>query len=120
MGDLVEKYIELIVAMNDIDYGSKICVAKNNSNANKIRKIATDIDMKYPELKEKFFLLINHNKNEIKLYAAHHILEVMNYDRYKQEKALEVIKQKAKEDSVDGLGNRMWLEQWQQKLNKMR
>lgn len=82
MGDLVETYIELIVAMDDMDFGSKISVAINNRRANRIRKIAATIDQRYPELKSKFFSLIDSQNSKVKIWAAHHISEVMNFDEH--------------------------------------
>lgn len=113
MESLIEEYVTHIVAMDNTDYGNKMSVVQHNKHANRIRKIATNIAQKHPELKEQFFLLIKNTNSSVRIWAAHHILEVMNYNEDEQEKALDIIKQKAQEDSVEGRGNQMWLKNWQ-------
>lgn len=72
------------------------------------------IEQKYPELKDRFLGLINAVDEDIRLWAAHHVLEVMSYDYPDRKNALRVIKLIAENstDSVRRLGNSRWLKQY--------
>ncbi len=112
MVDLVEEYVGHIIAMNSTDYGNKLSVVLHNKHAKRIRKIAMIINQHHPELKNPFFSLLRNKNKNVKLWAAHHILEVMNFNKDEQESAVAIIRQNAQEDSVYGLGDRMWLKDW--------
>ena len=75
------------------DYQIKSSVAKHNRAMNKCRKIATEIQTNYPELKESFADLLN-KEPEMSLLVAHHIIEVMQYPDNIKSKALSIIKEK--------------------------
>ena len=117
--DLIEEYLKNIASMklSVDDYGDRIKVRKSNKLADRNRKIAAMIEQKYPELKDSFICMIDAEDEDIRSWAAHHALEVMSYDYPNRQKALRVIEDIAKSspDSVQRLGNSMWLKQYYEK-----
>ena len=93
-------------------YSNKDGVRKHNHTMIKCRKIAEQIQMKYPELKEEFALLLEKYPDDISLSVAHHIIEVMQYPDSIKAKALSIIKDNSKENSAEGYGNKIWLQSY--------
>ena len=112
--NLVQEYLELVndaVLFNE--YENKKAVKVYKRRVTQMRKIAIEIEQNFPELKEDFCKLLCHENRKIRLWAAHHILEVMNYDKTSRKTALQEIHYHAMTDkSVNGLGNKIWLEDW--------
>ena len=117
--DLIEEYLINIANMKLSldDFGDRKKVRKSNRLADRNRKIAAMIEQKHPELKDRFLALINSEDEDIRAWAAHHALEVMSYDYPDRKKALRVIEDIAENspDSVQRLGNSMWLKQYYEK-----
>ena len=115
--NLLQEYLMLaieVVAFNE--YENKRSVSDYNRKATRMRKIATEIETDHPDLKQEFCELLSHENKEIRLWVAHHILEVMSYDQISRKTALEEIRYHAMTDkSVNGLGNKTWLEDWYKK-----
>ena len=115
--NLVQEYLELVndaVLFNE--YENKKAVKVYNRRVTQMRKIAIEIEQNFPELKGEFCKLLCHENQEISLWVAHHILEVMNYDQISRKTALQEIRYHAMTDkSANGLGNEMWLEDWYKK-----
>ena len=75
--------------------------------------IATEIDQKFPELKNDFYELLKNENEEIRLWVAHHILEHMNYDQSFRKNALKEIRRRARTDKTAyGFGEKVWLKAW--------
>ncbi len=115
--DLIEEYLQNIIIINSMtldDSGDKKKVKKTNKLATSNRKIATAIEQKHPELKERFSDLLLSSDINIKDTVAHHILEVMTYDKKIRFEALRTIEYISKnhDDSIQRLGNSMWLKDW--------
>ena len=110
--DLVTQYVEQskFTNLSRCDYSDSMKVARSNRAATQMRKIAISIEKKYPEMKNRFMMLLS-NPN-LQCVVAHHMLEVMNYDMGDQKKALNVIEKNAQGDDISALGNRMWLKDW--------
>ena len=117
--DLIEEYLNNIAGMKLSldDYGDKEKVRKRNRLANRSRKIAAVIEQKHPELKGRFLCLIEADDEDIRAWAAHHVLEVMSYDHPDRKQALRVIADIAKHsaDSLQRSGNAMWLKEYYEK-----
>lgn len=117
--DLMEEYLNNIASMKLSldDYGDRKKVRQRNRLADRNRKIAAMIEQKYPEMKGRFLCLIEAEDEEIRAWAAHHVLEVMSYEFPDRKKALRVIENIAENspDSVQRLGNSMWLKQYYEK-----
>lgn len=111
---LVQKYLELAneIVLFD-EYENKKAVKEYNRKVTQMRKIASQIESSYPTLKNEFCELLSHNNESIRIWVAHHVLEVMNCDQCYRKVALQEIVHRANTDpTVEGLGNKMWLEDW--------
>ena len=113
---MVFAYVEAILEIDKIQESNlddRKKTRQNNKLADRIRKIASEIECKYPEMKAAFYQLLFHENASVRIWAAHHIVEVMRYDNKCRKNALQEILYIAENDSsVDGLGNRMWLKSW--------
>jgi len=81
-------------------------------------EISKSISSNYPSRINDFAELLKCTGMGTDLWAAHHILENMNYTTELEQKSLEAIIKYSKEDSVEGLGNRMWLKEWYEKKKR--
>ena len=114
---LIEEYLEktLWIANETKEtYGDKKSVAKHNRYATRMRSIALQIHEKSPELKFEFSKLLTHDNDDVRIWVAHHILEVMQFEDDIRKEALNIIYKASKKNSVDGYGNKIWLENWLQ------
>ena len=100
--DLVNEYLNGIHLMNEYEkeFEKKESVKKYNRLSDRNRKIASDIDTKYPELKSAFYELLSSDESEVRAWVAHHILEVMNYENECRKAAFEEIVRIAKGSGV--------------------
>lgn len=116
MPSLIDEYIENIAKMklSPDDYGDKKKVKKHNSISVRNRKIAAKINTENEDLKDDFADLLNSADHDTKLWAAHHILEIMTYDKAIRIKALEVIEEESKnsKDEVSRFGHEIWLQNY--------
>ena len=117
---LIKEYlenIEIMDAMTSDDFGNKKKVKETNKVADRNVDIARSIEEKYPELKEQFYMLLFSEKANVRRRVAHHMLERMSYDKKYRLKALREIEYVARHDidSIERLGNSMWLEKWYEK-----
>ena len=112
--NLVQKYITLAIEVVSFDeYENKKAVTEYNRKTKQMRKIAIEIDQNFPNLKNEFYELLCHDNRYIRLWVAHHILEVMNYDNVTKTMALQEIHYHAMTDkTANGLGNKLWLDNW--------
>ena len=113
--NLVEEYLALVSAV--VSYRETVydgaTANDHNRKVRKMRAIATEIEKNSPALKYDFFGLLSNESNEIRLWIAHHILEVMNYDKPCRKVAFQVIRHKARTDkTASGFGEKVWLKQW--------
>ena len=118
--NLLEEYVGIVEILEQIkldDFGNKKTVRKNNKLADRLRKIPQIIEQEQTELKEDFKQLLFHEKQSIRGWVAHHILEVMEYDAETRKLALKEIHNIAEyhEDRIKRLGNSMWLKDWYKK-----
>ena len=112
---LIDKYLECAKIHYDIDYADKSSVKRGNKAVTTMIGIAKIINEKYPERIEDLSTLLNTTSNRVDIWVAHHILEHMNYSNILEKRALAVIKKYSKENTANGLGNRMWLDEWKKK-----
>lgn len=110
--NLVEEYKECAKIHYNIDYTDKNSVKHGHNAARTMIDIARTINNKYSERIEEFSKLLYDKNYKINIWAAHHILEHMNYTHDLECSALSIIKKYAKKNTIEGLGNKMWLEQW--------
>ncbi|MBQ3266279.1 MAG: hypothetical protein IJH07_10940 [Ruminococcus sp.] len=101
-------YLNCFHSILDIDYSDKASVQLRNKQIAKARSIAKEIDNFSKEMKVAFAGLLSCDiMDDIKLFTAHFMLEVMEYNDVYRKDALEVIKN----HSTD-LGEEMWLKQY--------
>ena len=109
---MIDKYIEKFCITKRTDYGDRKSVKQHNRAMDSCREIARKIQEQHDELKSDFCCLLDSNIPDLPLLVAHHMIEVMEYDEEQKAKALNIIYEKTKEDSVDGFGNKLWLEDY--------
>ena len=113
---LIEIYLANLQEIHNMtmeDFGNRQKVSKGNKLANTNRRIASDIEEKYPDQKEAFAKLLSHDSRDIRGQVAHHMLEVMNYPTEYRKKALDEIKDVIdKNIPIESFGNNIWLDQW--------
>ena len=116
--DLIQEYLTLVI---DIVYHPKITETayfidyhkEHNRKVTRMRNIATIIEKKHPDLKSEFCKLLFHESSGVRLWVAHHILEVMNCDKAYRKIALREIRHNARTDkTANGFGERIWLKDW--------
>ena len=111
MESIIKRYIDYAIELEQIN---QVCLSpgnnlrRNNKLADKLRVIAKDIEFETPKYKNAFAELLTHENQNVKLWCAHHMLEVMNYDDKDRKNALLVIK----DYSINSYGEKIWLEDW--------
>ncbi|NIK80454.1 galactokinase [Paenibacillus castaneae] len=115
----IDTYKECAKIHFEIDYSNKKSVKRANKAVVEMIRIAQRINIDFPQKMDEFSELLNEKKYRLDIWVAHHLLERMNYTKDMEEKAIAVIEEYAKEDSADGLGNRMWLSEWRKKNEKV-
>lgn len=109
---LINEYIENAKIQLNIEYGDKNSVKRGNKAIEKMIKISKKINVEFSERIIDFSKLLEMKEDRIDIWVAHHLLENMNYTKEIERKAISVIERYSKEDSIEGLGNRMWLAKW--------
>ena len=117
--NLIREYLEtanILAQMEEEDFENEDLVLVFNQAAARIRFIAQEIEYEKPELKDKFKELLFIDSITIRIWVAHHILEVMNYDDETRALALkEIALAKRHSEPSYALGNKIWLENWLKK-----
>lgn len=109
---LLIEYKNCIKITNATDYGDKSSVKKSNKAVKRMIEISKLISLNYSSRINDFAEFLKCTDMKTDLWAAHHILENMNYPHELEQKALYIIIKYSKEESIDGLGNKMWLKNW--------
>ncbi len=114
--NLIREYLEtvnILAQMEEEDFENEDLVLVFNQTAARIRFIAQEIEFERPELKEQFKQLLFVDSITIRIWVAHHILEVMTYDDVTRTMALkEICLAKRESEPSYALGNKIWLEKW--------
>ncbi len=116
--ELIQEYLALVIdIVSPKKFSEKVYFAdfskEHNRKVTRMRKIATRIEQDYPGLKNEFCKLLSHENDGVRLWVAHHVLEVMNCDKSCRKAALRVIRYKARTDkTANGFGERIWLKEW--------
>ena len=112
--NLVQEYLSLATEITSFNkYDDKVLVKEYNRKASQLRKLAIKIEQSCPDLKKDFCQLLSHENDRIRIWAAHHILEVMNCEKSLRKSALREIRNAAKTDkSANGFGEKLWLKEW--------
>ena len=111
--NLVQEYLMLAIEVISFNEYDKKSVNDYNRKATRMRKIATEIETDHPDLKQEFCELLSHENADVRLWVAHHVLEVMNCDKSYRKAALREVRYKARTDkTANGFGERIWLKDW--------
>ncbi len=113
---LIEEYLSNIRLMKlGLDaYDEKGKIKKSNKLADRNRKIAKLIDKESHDIKAEYLCLLDSPDEDVRGWVAHHVIELMTFDKTARMKALKVIKSEAENhsDNLIRLGNTMWLEKY--------
>ena len=115
---LVQEYLSLVLdVVSPKEFDEKLSFEdyskEHNHKATRMRKIASEIEQNHPELKNEFCKLLSHKNSGIRIWVAHHILEVMNCDKSYRKAALKEIRYHARTDkTANGFGEKVWLREW--------
>ena len=116
--ELIQEYLALVTdVVSPKEFSEKAYSAdsskEHNRKVTRMRKIAAKIEQKYPELKSEFCKMLSHENASVRIWVAHHVLEVMNCDKSSKKTALREIRYVAKADkTANGFGQKMWLKDW--------
>lgn len=113
--DLIKKYIDSAIELENINQEGlsyRNNLNRNNRLADKLRNIAKTIESRQPEYRREFAGLLNHDNSNVRIWCAHHMLEVMTYDDVDRKNALLIIIHSSTEDTPNGIGNKYWLKDW--------
>ena len=114
--NLISKYLEAIELRDKIEeegFINKGDVSKYNKLSDRKRKIAAQIEEKYPEIKDDFYKLLFHPRESVRTSVAHSILEIMNYEEEQNIEALKHIIYIAENgEGTNQLGHEIWLKNW--------
>lgn len=113
---LIEEYLSNIrlMKLGLDDYDDKGKIKKSNKLADRNRKIAKLIDKESHDIKAEYLCLLDSPDEDVRGWVAHHVIELMTFDKTTRMKALKVIKSEAENhsDNLIRLGNTMWLEKY--------
>ena len=112
--NLVQEYLSLATEVVSFEaYENKKAVNAYNRQATRMRKIAIEIEQNFPDLKDEFCKLHCHENAGVRIWVAHHVLEVMNCDKAYRKAALKEIRNQARTDkTANDFGEKVWLKEW--------
>ena len=116
--ELIQEYLALVIdIVSPKESKEKVYFAdfskEHNRKVTRMRKIAAEIEQKYPELKSEFCKMLSHENAGVRIWVAHHVLEVMNCDKAYRKAALKEIRNQARTDkTANGFGEKVWLKEW--------
>ena len=116
--NLVQEYLSLVtdvVSSKEFDENKYFdgYLKEHNRKVTRMRTIVAEIERNYPELKSEFCKMLSHENAGVRIWVAHHILEVMNCDKSYRKAALKEVRYNARTDkTANGFGEKMWLKDW--------
>jgi len=115
MRKLLNRYEELARIHASIDYGDLRSVKQANDAVDEMISISRNVSLMGEGGLEAFMTLLDIPANKVHLWAAHHILEYMNFSVSLEQRALGIIREHAKDESANAFGERWWLKDWEEK-----
>lgn len=109
--ELIEQYRKNAAVHAAIDFADRASVRRGNRAAGSLRAIATQIGTMGQDAMERFGLLLDEPRDNVRYWAASHILEVMPAPPALVDRAFAVLEERARGDGVDALGTRMRLQE---------
>ena len=109
----LDEYVALARRHDEPNDGSKAWVRRVNQAADRLEEIARSFLSGSADDVLQFASLLDSQEERAKLWSAHHLLELAaSLEPPLVAKALAVIEHNAESDSIEALGERMWLEDW--------
>ena len=112
---LLDRYEELARIHAGIDYGDSRSIKQGNDAVDEMISISRDVSLMGEIGLEAFATLLDVSTNKVQLWAAHHILEHMNFSKGLEQRALGIIRENCKGENPNALGERWWLKDWGKK-----
>ena len=114
---LIEEYKRLPQFCGDnVDYGDKKAVKKNNKSMDRMSKIVETIKDKFGKRGiDKLTALLDIEDHKTNLFIATNLLNQIDVDAETEARALEVIRRVSSTDELLKLGFKMWLEDYEKK-----
>lgn len=115
---LIKEYLDLVTSIVSVkEFIENISFSdfrkEYNAKVTRMRTIAIEIEKTYSEYKDEFCKLLFHEDKGVRIWVAHHILEVMNCEQNYRKLALREIRNNARTDkSANGFGEKVWLKEW--------
>lgn len=118
---LIQEYLELTKVCASTDYAGKESVKRHNKSVDRMYEIAEKIGSGHTEERiQDFTKLLDVADNKTNVWAAVHILERIPVDTSIEERALEIIKQQANGGPPEGMGFRIWLDNYKKRKTTTR
>lgn len=106
-------YQQLADACARTDYSDRSAVKRHNRSIKQMQAIAQTIGRDgSAEERTAFIALLEEAQEQIRLWAAVHLLEYISVEKTAEERALQLIRRAAQGSTAEALGYRVWLEQW--------
>ena len=112
---LLKRYEELAQIHASIDYGDSRSIKQANDAVDEMISISRKASLMGEGALGAFTILLDVSANKVRLWAAHHILEHMDFSKSLEQRALGIIREYAKGESANALGERWWLKDWEEK-----
>ena len=115
MKELLNRYEELARIHASMNYGDSRSVEEGNDAVSEMISISREVSRMGEKGLEAFATLLDVSTNNAHIWAAHHILEHMNFSKSLEQRALGIIRENAKGEGPDALGDLWWLRDWEEK-----
>ena len=112
---LLSRYEDFARIHAAIDYGDSRSIKQGNNAVDEMISISRDVSLMGDTGLEAFATLLDVSTNKVQLWAAHHILEHMNFSKALEQRALGIIRENSKGEGPNALGERWWLKDWEEK-----
>lgn len=106
---LLSEYVLCAEICNNTDYSNNAEVKKHNKSVERMYHIVSEVDLMGEDKIKQFTQLLNDSITS--KWLAHQLIEKAIISEKLKTKCIDIIKKLAKEDSVNGLGEKMWLKQ---------
>ncbi len=117
IADYLDEYRRLATIHKTVDFGDMKSVRKGNRAIETMSQIAQKISADFPNGLDEFSQLLDNSETEIKYYVAFDLLNYLKPQLIVETKALEMIKQRAKNENH--IGYQFWLKDWEKnKINQ--
>jgi hypothetical protein len=107
--ELIEQYRNRATVHAATDIADHASVHRGNRAAGSMRETAARIGAMGQDAMERFGLLLDEPQDDVRYWAAFHILEVMPAPPALVDRAFALLEERAREEGVDALGTDMRL-----------